>query len=67
MVSPKGQQEGESQVFFARVQISNQDGALRTGMAGRGKVSVGWHTAGYVLFRKPVLWAYSRLWSWFGW
>jgi len=67
VVSPKGQQEGESQVFFARVQISNQDGALRTGMAGRGKVSVGWHTAGYVLFRKPVLWAYSRLWSWFGW
>jgi RND family efflux transporter MFP subunit len=67
VVSPKGQQEGESRVFFARVQVPNQDGAIRTGMAGRGKVSVGWHPAGYVLFRRPVLWIYSRLWSWFGW
>jgi RND family efflux transporter MFP subunit len=67
VVSPKGQQEGESRVFFARVQVPNQDGAVRTGMAGRGKVSVGWHPAGYVLFRRPVLWIYSRLWSWFGW
>ena len=67
VVSPKGQQEGESRVFFARVQVPNEDGAIRTGMAGRGKVSVGWRPAGYVLFRRPVLWIYSRLWSWFGW
>jgi RND family efflux transporter MFP subunit len=67
VVSPKGQQEGESRVFFARVLLPNQDGAIRTGMEGRGKVSVGWHAAGYVLFRRPVVWFYSKIWSWFGW
>jgi RND family efflux transporter MFP subunit len=67
VVSPKGQQEGESRVFFARVLVPNQDGAIRTGMEGRGKVSVGWHAAGYVLFRRPVVWLYSKIWSWFGW
>jgi RND family efflux transporter MFP subunit len=67
VVSPEGQQEGESRVFFARVLLPNQDGAIRTGMEGRGKVSVGWHAAGYVLFRRPVVWFYSKIWSWFGW
>jgi RND family efflux transporter MFP subunit len=67
VVSPKGQQEGESRVFFARVLVPNQDGAIRTGMEGRGKVSVGWHPAGYVLFRQPCVWLYSKIWSWFGW
>jgi len=67
IVSPKGQQEGESRVFFARVLVPNEDGAIRTGMEGRGKVSVGWHAAGYVLFRQPVIWLYSKIWSWFGW
>jgi RND family efflux transporter MFP subunit len=67
VVSPEGRQEGESRVFFARVLVPNQDGAIRTGMEGRGKVSVGWHAAGYVLFRRPVVWLYSKIWSWFGW
>ena len=67
VVSPKAQQQGESRVFFARVLVPNQDGAIRTGMEGRGKVSVGWHPAGYVLFRQPVVWLYSKIWSWFGW
>ncbi|HEY2546109.1 MAG TPA: GAF domain-containing protein [Candidatus Acidoferrum sp.] len=67
LISPKGQQEGESRVFFARVLVPNPDGAIRTGMQGRGKVSVGRHTAGYVLFRRPVQWLYSRMWAWTGW
>jgi len=67
VVSPKGQQQGESRVFFARVLVPNQDGAIRTGMEGRGKVSVGWHAAGYVLFRRPIIWVYSHVWSWLGW
>ncbi len=67
VVSPKGQQEGESRVFFARVLVPNPDGAIRTGMEGRGKVSAGWHAAGYVFFRQPVIWLYSKIWSWFGW
>ena len=67
VVSPKGQTQGESQVFFARVLVPNDDGLIRTGMEGRGKVSVGWYPAGYVLFRRPAAWLYSRLWTWFGW
>ena len=67
VVSPIAQQEGEARVFFARALVPNQDGAIRTGMEGRGKVSVGWHTAGYVLLRKPAMWVYSKTWSWFGW
>jgi RND family efflux transporter MFP subunit len=66
VVSPKGILQGESRVFFVRVAIPNLDGAIRAGMEGRGKVRVGWYPAGYVLFRKPFLWIYSRAWSWFG-
>jgi RND family efflux transporter MFP subunit len=67
VVSPKGQVQGESRVFFARVLVPNTDGAIRTGMEGRGKISAGWYPAGYVLFRRPAVWVYSRLWTWFGW
>ncbi len=67
VVSPKGEAQGESRVFYARVAVANPDSAMRTGMAGRGKISSGWRTSGYVLFRKPVIWMYSRIWNWFGW
>ncbi len=66
VVSPKGTLQGDSRVFFARVAVPNADGAIRSGMEGRGKVRVAWYPAGYVLFRKPFLWIYSRAWSWFG-
>jgi multidrug efflux pump subunit AcrA (membrane-fusion protein) len=67
VVSPKGEAQGETRVFFARVAVENPDGAMRTGMEGRGKISSGWRTSGFVLFRKPVIWMYSRMWNWFGW
>jgi RND family efflux transporter MFP subunit len=66
VVSPRGIVQGDSRVFFARVALPNSDGAIRAGMEGRGKVRAGWYPAGYVLFRKPLLWIYSRAWSWFG-
>ncbi|HTR22553.1 MAG TPA: GAF domain-containing protein [Terriglobales bacterium] len=66
VVSPKGILQEDSRVFFARVALPNSDGAIRAGMEGRGKVRVGWYPAGYVLFRKPLLWFYSRAWSWLG-
>lgn len=66
IVSPKGEVQGDTRVFYARVEIPNPDGAIRTGMEGRGKVTVGWRPAGYVLFRGPLLWIYTKLWSWFG-
>ena len=67
VVSPKAEMQHEDRVFFARVALENPGGELRAGMEGRGKVTVGWYPAGYVLFRRPVLWTYSKLWSWFGW
>jgi len=49
------------------VNVSNPDGAIRPGMQGQGKVSVGWHPAGYVLFRGSAMWLWGKLWSWLGW
>ncbi len=66
IVSPKATLVGDSRVFFARVSVPNPDGAARAGMEGRGKVRVGWYPAGYALFRRPLLWIYSKAWSWFG-
>jgi hypothetical protein len=54
-------------VFYARVEVPNDDAALRTGMLGRAKISAGWHPAGYVFFRDLGIWLWSKLWSWFGW
>ena len=67
VVSPKGEAQGDARVFYARVAVPNADGAMRTGMEGRGKISSGWRTSGYVFFRKPVIWIYSHIWNWFGW
>jgi multidrug efflux pump subunit AcrA (membrane-fusion protein) len=66
VVSPKGTLVGDSRVFFARVAIANPEGTIHSGMEGRGKVRVGWYPSGYVLFRGPLMWLYSRAWSWFG-
>jgi RND family efflux transporter MFP subunit len=67
VVSPRGELRGDDRFFFARVAVSNPDGLIRAGMEGRAKVSTGWRTSGYVLFRRPALWIYSRIWNWFGW
>ncbi len=66
IVSPKGTLVGDSRVFFARVAVANPEGTIRAGMEGRGKLRIGWYPAGYVLFRGPLLWLYSKVWSWFG-
>jgi RND family efflux transporter MFP subunit len=67
VISPKAENVHEAPVFYSRVALSNADGAIRAGMEGRGKIRVGWRPAGYVLFRGPLLWAYSKLWYWLGW
>jgi len=66
VVSPVSQPEGDRRIFYARVDVPNSEGAIRTGMRGRGKVSAGWRPAGFVLLRGPALWLWSKLWSWFG-
>jgi RND family efflux transporter MFP subunit len=67
VISPKAESVHEAPVFYSRVALTNGDGAIRAGMEGRGKIRVGWRPAGYVLFRGPLLWAYSKLWYWLGW
>jgi RND family efflux transporter MFP subunit len=67
IVSPEAQKLQDSNVFYSRVAIPNPAGLIRTGMQGRGKIRVGWRPAGYVFFRGPFFWAYSKLWYWFGW
>jgi RND family efflux transporter MFP subunit len=62
VVSPMSAAEGDHRVYFA---VKNPDATIRSGMQGRGKVAVpGWHPAGYVLFRKPFIWFWTKLWSW---
>ena len=67
IVSPVSSIEDENKVFYARILVSNPDGLIRAGMHGRGKVTAGWKPVGYVFFRRPAMWIYSKLWSWFGW
>jgi RND family efflux transporter MFP subunit len=67
VVSPQGVVQNDEHVFFARVSVVNPNGALRSGMQGRGKVSTGWRPAGVVMFRKPGMWIWSKIWDWFGW
>jgi RND family efflux transporter MFP subunit len=67
LVSPKADLQGEQRWFYARLLIPNGDGIIRPGMQGRSKISTGWAPAGWVIFRRPVIWLWSKIWSWFGW
>ena len=67
IVSPQGTMAKDGAVFYARVDVPNENGAMRAGMQGRGKVRTGWYPAGYVFFRKPFLWVYAKMWYWLGW
>ncbi|HVO81578.1 MAG TPA: efflux RND transporter periplasmic adaptor subunit [Terriglobales bacterium] len=67
IVSPASQPQADSRVFFARVNVFNPQGVIRAGMQGQGKVWAGWRPAGYVLLRRPAMWIWGKLWSWFGW
>ncbi|MEI9979040.1 MAG: efflux RND transporter periplasmic adaptor subunit [Edaphobacter sp.] len=67
VISPSGQAVGDNRFFYARIALPNNEGDLRPGMQGAGKIRVGLRPLGYVLFRDPALWVWSRLWSWFSW
>ncbi len=67
VVSPQGILQDGGAIFFARVSVTNPDGALRSGMQGRGKISTGWRPAGVVMFRSIGIWIWTKLWNWFGW
>jgi transcriptional regulator with GAF, ATPase, and Fis domain len=67
VVSPVSALENDEKVFYARVLVANSENLIRAGMHGRAKVMAGWRPVGYVLFRRPAMWIYSKWWSWFGW
>ncbi len=55
-------EEGEERFVIAESRIPNADAVLKPGMVGRAKVSVGRHSLAWVLFRRPIRWAWLRLW-----
>jgi RND family efflux transporter MFP subunit len=67
IISPQSELAGNQRSFFARVEVPNRSNVIRAGMAGRAKIAAGWHPVGYVLFRRPAMWLYEKLWSWFAW
>jgi RND family efflux transporter MFP subunit len=67
VVSPEAKAGDGERTFTAMVPLANADASLRTGMTGRGKLSLGWKPAGYVMLRRPALWIWQTLWNWIGW
>ena len=67
ILSPQAQAGDGERTFAARVPLPNNDALLRSGMVGRAKIFIGWRPAGYVLLRRPALWAWQTLWDWIGW
>lgn len=67
IISPVSTAETDKRVFHARVDVPNGEGLLRPGMQGRGKISTGYRSAGFVLFRGVGMWAWAKIWTWFGW
>jgi hypothetical protein len=67
IVSPVAQTVNDERTFAARVPLQNSEATLRAGMSGHGKIFIGYRSAGYVLLRKPALWAWQTLWNWIGW
>jgi len=67
ILSPEAQAGDGERTFSAEVPIKNPDATLRAGMTGRAKIFIGWRPAGYVLLRRPALWAWQTIWNWIGW
>ena len=55
-------QEGEESFVIAEARVENPAEALRSGMLGQGKVSVGTRRLGAVLFRKPLRYLWLKIW-----
>lgn len=67
IISPEAQPGDGQRLFYARVPLDNHSAELRSGMQGRAKIFAGFHPAGFVLLRRPALWAWQLLWNWIGW
>jgi len=67
VVSPQAVAGDGERTFSVEVLVPNVDAALHAGMSGKGKISIGYRPAGYVLLRGPALWFWQTLWNWIGW
>jgi RND family efflux transporter MFP subunit len=67
VVSPQAVADDGERTFSVEVPVPNTEAALRAGMSGRGKISIGLRPAGYVLLRRSALWLWQALWNWIGW
>ena len=61
-VGARLRQDGEERFLIAEVSIPNPDGALKTGMLGTGKVSVGTRSVFTALFRRPARYLWNKIW-----
>ena len=52
-----------SRGFWCRIPMARSGTVCRAG----AKSVTGWSPAGKVIFRRPAIWIWSKLWSWFGW
>ena len=55
-------EDGTDRFEIAEVAITNPEGLLKTGMLGTAKVRVGTRRVITALFRKPVRWAWNKIW-----
>lgn len=67
IVSPEAHLQNGERVFYARVFLDNPNAELRAGMEGHAKIWDGFHSAGYVLLRRPALWIWETFWNLIGW
>ncbi|HKZ39544.1 MAG TPA: efflux RND transporter periplasmic adaptor subunit, partial [Candidatus Hodarchaeales archaeon] len=50
--------------YRIEAEIDNPDLLLKSGMVGKAKVEVGYHSIGYVLLRKPFRFIWKKSWAW---
>ena len=55
-------EEAKERFVVAEVTLENADGALKTGMQGRGKIRAGTSNIATLLLRRPARWLYGKLW-----
>ncbi len=55
-------EEGDERFVLAESRIDNPDARLKPGMLGKAKVSIGRHSLATALFRRPLRYAWLKLW-----
>jgi hypothetical protein len=55
---------GDTPYFRVESKTENTGFLLKSGMAGKAKIEVGYHSIGYVLLRDPVRFLWKKIWVW---